>query len=69
MQLRDKVGGALPDNGGDRTGVGNQVQFGPAFFRDANAFGERARARYADSFSADAMAAATGQVYEAILKT
>ncbi len=43
MQLRDKVGGALPDNGGDRTGVGNQVQFGPAFFRDANAFGERAR--------------------------
>jgi glycosyltransferase involved in cell wall biosynthesis len=33
------------------------------------AFGERARARYEDSFSADAMAAATRHVYEAILKT
>jgi hypothetical protein len=33
------------------------------------AFGERARARYEDSFSADAMAVATREVYEAILKT
>ena len=43
MQLCEKVGGALSGNGGDRTGIGNQIQLGPALFRDTNAFRERTR--------------------------
>jgi hypothetical protein len=42
-QLRKKVGTALPGDGGDGAGIGNQIQFVSTFFGDTNAFRQRAR--------------------------
>ena len=43
MQFREEVRGALPRDGGDGTGIGNEAEFQPAVFGDANALGERPR--------------------------